>query len=510
MTLPMFRTRKCFVCGNVSRYTVMASTSEWGDRDLDFRPSEPRRSSMWLWVQECPGCGYVSSDVSRGVPFLRYVRSLIQSDDYLKCGDIPFGTELAKLFFRQFYLLFEEGRLYAALDAIQAAAWCCDDAEEAENAKKCRFLALKLLQSLFSVEESEEKMSDSEDAHETQLEREALFLIRVDLLRRTGQFDDVIRSCTGVQLRADRMYESIAKYQVELALQGDTSCHSVEDAVIRFPLPGYRYYSVRIEERSGRSFYYLAADGEEYVIGDSVLVPFGERILKGTVIHVEDFDEDDLPLALDKMKTICGPCHVEINRSAADYQPQAAANAGVLTGIFQVWKAESRVYGPADTGYEWLKPGECCIFVPNPFGDEPLSIHCGDDFTVLYREWYCRYDYPLTKDPATPLEHARNDIARRSLNKLYEHLLGFVECRISVVMAYIGDSFVGGAFVNSTTARRSVPEVLLSKVTSEPEDIQRAREEGARLEVRHWQSMLDHIKWLEARKAEQKEDSDCL
>ena len=46
------------------------------------------------------------------------------------------------------------------------------------------------------------------------------------------------------------MYDFIAKYQVELALQGDTSSHSVEDALKRFPMPGYRYYSVLIEERS--------------------------------------------------------------------------------------------------------------------------------------------------------------------------------------------------------------------------------------------------------------------
>ena len=492
MTTVSRTNKKCFVCGLVSQYPALTSTNEFGYRDLDFRPAEMRRSSMVYWVQECPGCGYVSSDVSRGVPFLRYVRSLIQSDDYLNCGDIPFGTELAKRFFRQFYLLFEEGRLHAAFHAILAAAWCCDDAGEEDNAYKCRLLALELFPSLRVSEEPKKEETEDEEN-----EREALLLIRADLLRRTGQFDEVIRSCSDAHFQTERSFDSIAKYQVELALSRDRSCHNIEEALKNYPLPGYRYYSVLIEERGGRSFYYLAADGEEYAVGDYVLVPFGEHILKGEVIQSEEYPEDDLPLPLSKMKTIFGLYHVEIDRNSADYQPQAAAHCDVLMGIFSLRGITPVIHKPDDEGYEWLEPGERCIFVPNPYGDEPLRIHCGDDFTLLYREWRRRYDYPLVAEPETPMEYARNEVARRSMNKLYEHLLGFVECRLDIVMAYIGDSFVGGAFVNSTTARRSLPEVLLNKVTSDPAIIQRAKQEGARLEIRSWQSMLDHSKVLE-------------
>ena len=92
----------------------------------------------------------------------------------------------------------------------------------------------------------------------------------------------------------------------------------------------------------------------------------------------------------------------------------------------------------------------------------------------------------------------RSDL--RELRIHYEQLLDFVDRRTDAVMAYIGDEFIGGAFVNSTTTHRSVPEVLLNKVTGDPKIILRASKEGARLEMHSWQSMLDFTKVLEPRR----------
>ena len=378
--------KECYVCGLISEYPVLKSTSEFGYRDLDFRPAEPRRSSMVYWVEEYPDCGYVASDVSRAVPFLRYVRSLIQSDDYLNCGDIPFGTDLARRFFRQFYLLFEEGRLYAAFHAIHAAAWCCDDADEKDNAHKCRLLALEVLPALLRPAEPEE-----EEDKDEKVEREALHLVQVDLLRSTGQFEAAVQCLSGTQFQTERTFASIAKFQAALALCGDRACHSIEEALEHYPLPGYRYYSVLIEERGGRSFYYLAPDGEEYAVGDLVIVPFGDHFLKGVVIQSEEFAEEDVPLPLSKMKTICGSYPMEIDHSVPDFQPQAAVHCDSLLGIFTLCDLKKELHGSEDSGYEWLGPGERCIFVPNPYGDEPLRIHCGDNFTICYREWKRNY-----------------------------------------------------------------------------------------------------------------------
>ena len=495
MTTLASTSKKCFVCGTVSQFSALQSTNSFGYSDLDFRPAEMKRSTMPYWIQECPGCGYVSSDISRPVPFIRYVRSLLQSDDYLNCGDIPFQTPLAQQFFRQFYLLFEEGRKDAALNAIMAAAWCCDDSGEEDNAHKCRLLALELIPATITPDA---------DADEDELrELNALALIRADLLRRTRQFDEVVQTYSGAHFPADRAFDSMAEYEVELALLKDGSCHNIGEALERFPMPGFVYYSVIIDERKGRSYYYLPADGEEYAVGDKVIVPFGDNIMRGTVISAEEFAEEDVPFPLEDMKTIYGRYTAEVNHDAPDYEPQAAAMCGGLIGFFTSRNLKPEIYGPADEGYEWLGPEERCLFVPNPYGNEPLRVHCADDFTVMYREWQSCYEYPRVKDAVTPLDRARNDIARHNFKKLHEQLLDFVDRRLDVVMAYIGDEFVGGAFVNSTTTHRSTPEVLLNKVTGDPGIILRASKEGARLEMRSWQSLLDHTKTLEPRQAEE-------
>lgn len=494
MTTLASTSRKCFVCGRITQFPVLQSTNSYGYSDLDFRPAEMKRSTMPYWIQECPGCGYVSSDISRPVPFIRYVRSLLQSEDYINCGDIPFHTELAQQFFRQFYLLFEEGRKESALNAILAAAWCCDDTGEQNSASKCRLLALELIPSAITPDES----GDEDELRE----QNALALIRADLLRRTRQFDEVIQIYSGAHFPGDRAFDSMAKYEVELALLKDDSCHNIGEALERFPMPGIMYYSVVIDERKGRSYYYLAADGEEYAVGDSVIVPFGDNTMRGTVISVEEYDEDDVPFPLEDTKTIYGRYHFEVDHDAPDYEPQAAAACSGLIGFFKSRNITPEVHGPDDEGYEWLDKGERCLFVPNPYGDEPLRVHCGDDFTIMYREWRSCYEYPCVKDASTPLGKARNEIARHNFKKLHEQLLDFIDRRFDVVMAYVGDDFIGGAFVNSTTTHRSTPEVLLNKVTADPNIILRASREGARLEMRSWQSLLDHTKILEPRQAE--------
>ena len=491
MTTLSRESRKCFICGTVAHYPTIQSTNTFGYADLDFRPAEMRRSTMPYWVQQCPGCGYVSSDISRPVPFIRYVRDLIKSEDYINCGDIAFCTELPQRFFRQFYLLFEEGRKDEALDAILAAAWCCDDSGEADSAYKCRLLALELIPATIAP--------DSDADEDDQREQNVRSLIRADLLRRTRQFDEVVRNYTGAHFTAHRAFDSMAKYEVELALLEDDSCHNVGEALERFPMPNFVYYSVVIAERKGRSYYYLPADGEEYSIGDSVIVPFGDNIFQGEIVNIEEYAEEEVPCPLEDMKKIFGKYHVNIDHDTPDYEPQAAAACSGLIGFFASRNIKPEIHGPDDEGYEWLRPGERCLFVPNPYESEPLRIHCGDDFTIMYREWRSCYEFPRVKNAVSPLDRARNEIAHHNFKKLYEQLLDFIDRRHDVVMAYIGDEFVGGAFVNSTTTHRSTPEVLLNKVTGDPNIIYRASKEGARLEMRSWQSLLDHTKLLEPR-----------
>ena len=72
----------CAVCGKESEYSVLNSTNTFGSPDLDLRPPEMRRSTMHIWIQECPFCGYISKDVTDETSV---TKELLSSERYLKC-----------------------------------------------------------------------------------------------------------------------------------------------------------------------------------------------------------------------------------------------------------------------------------------------------------------------------------------------------------------------------------------------------------------------------------------
>jgi hypothetical protein len=48
---------RCAVCGIATEYTSIGSTNAFGSPDLDTRPPEMQRSTIFAWVQRCPECG---------------------------------------------------------------------------------------------------------------------------------------------------------------------------------------------------------------------------------------------------------------------------------------------------------------------------------------------------------------------------------------------------------------------------------------------------------------------
>ena len=132
---------RCAVCGSEHTYHVLGSTNQFGPSDLDLRPPEMMRSTMHLWVQQCPDCGYVARDVSEPAVISR---DYLLSEDYLTCECNDFLSPLAERFYRRYLIALREGNRKIAFSAILQAAWACDDAGDEENAVFCRRLALDL------------------------------------------------------------------------------------------------------------------------------------------------------------------------------------------------------------------------------------------------------------------------------------------------------------------------------------------------------------------------------
>ncbi len=83
------------VCGTENEYTGIGSTNALGSLDLDTRPPEMERSTIFTWVQRCPECGYCASDVSITRP---RAQAVVNGEEYKDQLNDPTYPELANSF----------------------------------------------------------------------------------------------------------------------------------------------------------------------------------------------------------------------------------------------------------------------------------------------------------------------------------------------------------------------------------------------------------------------------
>ncbi|MBQ3396615.1 MAG: hypothetical protein IJG34_10575 [Synergistaceae bacterium] len=209
---------KCCVCNSEHEYPVITSTNAFGACDLDLRPPEMQRSTMRYWVQECPECGYVSSEISDET---QIASEFLKSNEYISCGGINFKSGLAKRFYRQYMILIHDKDIRAAMFALLHSAWSCDDAKDKVNAKICREKAIPLAAKLAGA-----ALHDSENIN----------MIRADMMRRAGQFEELIREYESVKMKGNarndpELLNNILRFQIERAREHDDKCYTVKEAM---------------------------------------------------------------------------------------------------------------------------------------------------------------------------------------------------------------------------------------------------------------------------------------
>ncbi len=189
------------------------STNAFGPADLDLRPPEMRRSTMSLWVQECPKCGYVSADIEEKS---RISRSYLMSDEYHSCEGKAFKSSLARTFYRQYLICRQTKNTEDAFFAVLHAAWACDDRLDKKNATACREIGISLISQLLGNSSQKEN-------------RDTMLLLKADLLRRTGHFDTLIAEYENVRF-SEEIMNRILQFQLQKAAEKDTGCYTVADA----------------------------------------------------------------------------------------------------------------------------------------------------------------------------------------------------------------------------------------------------------------------------------------
>lgn len=207
MTTMMKEKCKCSVCGTTNEINVIMSTNTFGSPDLDLRPPEMQRSTMPYWLQECHKCRYVAEDISERA---KIKAEFLRSEEYLSCNGVKFKSELAARFYRYYLINLENKKFKDAFFAILHAAWACDDEEDFHSAVKCREIAV----SLHSKLEPDENLS----------------VMKMDILRRSGQFEALITEYSSAEY-SQEILNKIAKFQLQKAKEKDTLCYTVADVV---------------------------------------------------------------------------------------------------------------------------------------------------------------------------------------------------------------------------------------------------------------------------------------
>lgn len=213
MTTFFHQSVTCANCRKPSEHQVLGSTNAFGSSDLDLRPPEMRRSTMRAWLQECPHCRYIASDISQPMGDL----SLIARPEYGGLLNDQQFPDLARRFLAHAFLFDASDPATAGLSRLHAA-WVCDDSGQLEPAAECRKLAAECFASLKPFEDSEPGVTQG--------------AVLVDVLRRSGSFDQATSECGELLTfrSAQGLLRQVLEYQHRLIAECDSATHTVEEA----------------------------------------------------------------------------------------------------------------------------------------------------------------------------------------------------------------------------------------------------------------------------------------
>jgi hypothetical protein len=213
MTTVFISDKDCFVCGATSKYPVSNyAVGNVGPRDLDGRPAQILRSSVYLWIQRCPSCGYCAPEIAKGDEI---DSAVLQSEAYRTQLYNAEFTETANAFLCHSLIMRHRGLPADAAWAAVFAAWICDDNNYPESALFCRRTALTLF---LAARDLSIDFADSK-------EQEAVYLI--DLYRRCGNFAASLALCDeeiGKQ-HSDAILDVLC-FEKDLIEKSDSAIHS--------------------------------------------------------------------------------------------------------------------------------------------------------------------------------------------------------------------------------------------------------------------------------------------
>ena len=218
MTTMFLETFTCCICETESEHSVIGSTNAFGAADLDTRPPEMARSTIYQSVQRCPSCGYSANDLSKCD---EGVSDIVSTDNYqqlLTQSELP---DIANTFLAMSYISLQQQKFSTAAWQAIEAAWICDDKDNTDSAKKCREEALLLIEKGRSNKQFLSKQKGASEA------------INIDLLRRTGRFEEAFELVQKTKtMELEEILKQIIEFEEELIRSGDVAVHTIDEVLV--------------------------------------------------------------------------------------------------------------------------------------------------------------------------------------------------------------------------------------------------------------------------------------
>ncbi|MDK2890737.1 MAG: hypothetical protein PWR21_1369 [Methanoculleus sp.] len=216
MTHLRYHNTTCAICKEACRFTIPEAAGSVGSRDLDTRPAEPLRSTIYAWVKRCPSCGYCSPDPGKAPEGAAEVVKLPRYRWQLDSRKFP---NIANTFLCWSIIQEDLGFPAQAAWAALHAAWVCDDEGEDVPARVCRTRAADLLRRAW---EKGERLAPQPGTDEALL---------ADLLRRAGRLREaraVVKET--LEQNPQPVIADILRLQARLIAASDRSAHTVAEA----------------------------------------------------------------------------------------------------------------------------------------------------------------------------------------------------------------------------------------------------------------------------------------
>lgn len=215
MTRILSRTVACAVCGRVVDVPWLVESHRIGGEDLDTRPPFMERSTIAIWVSECPGCGYCAYDLSVAGP---QAVDVVKSPEHEKVRRNPTRRAIANRFLCAAMALDAAGLPVRAFWAALHAAWACDDDILPGPATECREVALEYAA---RARKAGLAIEPGPGASE---------LVLADVLRRSGHFGEARRMVhVGLETRPVLALEQLLLFEKRLIARKDVACHTTDE-----------------------------------------------------------------------------------------------------------------------------------------------------------------------------------------------------------------------------------------------------------------------------------------